>query len=123
MNNSPIVGAATLCLFLTAVPSAEIAAAAEEAAFSAAKSDSGVRIHEVQSPYQSEKTLIRVLLPDHMPAGNHLPTIYVLPVEAGVESRYGDGLKEVQSRNLHNEFTAVFVAPTFSQLPWYADHP
>jgi hypothetical protein len=49
--------------------------------------------------------------------------IYVLPVEAGTESRYGDGLKEVQKLDLHNKLNAVFVAPTFSHLPWYADHP
>jgi hypothetical protein len=49
--------------------------------------------------------------------------VYVLPVEAGTESRYGDGLKEVQKLDLHNKFAAVFVAPTFSHLPWYADHP
>ena len=49
--------------------------------------------------------------------------VYVLPVEAGTESRYGDGLKEVKKLDLHNKFAAVFVAPTFSHLPWYADHP
>ena len=97
--------------------------AAEDAVISAAKTRNGILIHEVQSPYQSATTLIRVLLPDQIPAGSRLPTVYVLPVEAGVESRYGDGLEEVRSRNLHNELTAVFVAPTFSQLPWYADHP
>jgi S-formylglutathione hydrolase FrmB len=51
------------------------------------------------------------------------PVVYVLPVEAGTESRYGDGLTEVRKRDLHNKFGAVFVAPTFSHLPWYADHP
>jgi S-formylglutathione hydrolase FrmB len=51
------------------------------------------------------------------------PVVYVLPVEAGTESRYGDGLTEVRKLDLHNKFGAVFVAPTFSHLPWYADHP
>ena len=30
---------------------------------------------------------------------------------------------EVKKNDLHNKFQAVFVAPSFSHLPWYADHP
>ena len=56
-------------------------------------------------------------------AGVRLPVVYVLPVEARNESRYGDGLLEVRRHDLHNKFQAIFVAPTFSHLPWYADHP
>ena len=44
-------------------------------------------------------------------------------VEAGLEKKYGDGLLEARQQNLHNALDAIFVAPTFSQLPWYADHP
>ena len=51
------------------------------------------------------------------------PVVYVLPVEARREHRYGDGLLEVRRHGLHNRFSAIFVAPTFSHLPWYADHP
>ncbi len=80
-------------------------------------------IHEVESPYQDGRTQIRVLLPDVVAENEKLPTVYVLPVEAGNESRYGDGLQEVHAKNLHNTLRAAFVAPTFSQLPWYADHP
>jgi enterochelin esterase-like enzyme len=46
-----------------------------------------------------------------------------LPVEAGNGDRYGDGLIEVKKHNLHNKFQTIFVAPTFSHIPWYADHP
>ena len=51
------------------------------------------------------------------------PVVYVLPVEAGNAHHYGDGLLEIQKRDLHRRFSAIFVAPTFAQLPWYADHP
>jgi S-formylglutathione hydrolase FrmB len=51
------------------------------------------------------------------------PVVYLLPVEAENESRYGDALKEVKKLDLHNLFGVIFVAPTFSHLPWYADHP
>src|SRR5262249_30394543 len=51
------------------------------------------------------------------------PVVYVLPVEARDGRRYGDGLAEVRRQDLHNRYGAIFVAPTFSHLPWYADHP
>jgi S-formylglutathione hydrolase FrmB len=89
----------------------------------AKKDDNGCLVHEVRSPYQGKATQIRVLLPDKVEKGKKYPVVYVLPVEAGTESRYGDGLKEVKQRDLHNTLGAVFVAPTFSHLPWYADHP
>ncbi|MDA1014060.1 MAG: alpha/beta hydrolase-fold protein [Planctomycetota bacterium] len=83
----------------------------------------GVLIHTVESPYQSGQTLVRVLLPKTLKDDRRYPVVYVLPVEARSESRYGDGLKEVMSHDLHNKFNAIFVAPTFSHLPWFADHP
>jgi hypothetical protein len=49
--------------------------------------------------------------------------VYVLPVEARDGHHYGDGLLEARRHGLHNNFKAIFVAPTFSHLPWYADHP
>ena len=88
-----------------------------------AKTEDGFLVHEVKSPYQAGTTRIRVLMPDAPEKGKPYPVVYVLPVEAGTESRYGDGLKEVKKLDLHNALKAVFVAPTFSHLPWYADHP
>jgi len=79
--------------------------------------------HHVKSTYQGGETLIRILLPDGMAKGRRYPVVYVLPVEAGLEGRYGDGLLEIKRRRLHQEYDAIFVSPTFSQLPWYADHP
>jgi S-formylglutathione hydrolase FrmB len=85
--------------------------------------DHGFRVHEVRSPYQAGTTRIRVLLPDKLERGRRYPVVFVLPVEAGTEHRYGDGLHEVRKHGLHNRLGAVFVAPTFAHLPWYADHP
>ncbi len=84
---------------------------------------SGLMVHRVESPYQSGPTLLRVLVPEAVPAGKKLPVVYVLPVEAGEESKYGDGLAAIRAANLHEAFPAYYVAPSFSQLPWYADHP
>jgi len=85
--------------------------------------ENGIPVHEVRSPFQAGVTKIRVLTPDRLEAGKRYPVIYVLPVEALDERRYGDGLLEVKKKCLHNTAGAIFVAPTFSHLPWYADHP
>jgi Putative esterase len=85
--------------------------------------DHGFQVHEVRSPYQAGTTRIRVLPPDKLEEGKRYPVFFVLPVEAGLENRYGDGLVEVKKHGLHTKFQAIFVAPTFSHLPWYADHP
>ncbi len=89
----------------------------------AERDDDGFLVHRVESPYQSSPTTIRVLVPDKVADGARLPVVYVLPVEAGDESRYGNGLRELKKHDLHNKRRAIFVAPTFSHLPWYADHP
>lgn len=83
----------------------------------------GIITHSVRSPLQSGPTEIRVLLPIPYDASRRYPVVYVLPVEAGRESRYGDGLDEILKHKLHEKFAALFVAPTFAELPWYADHP
>src|SRR5436190_7943770 len=67
------------------------------------KDASGFLNHRVSSPFQAGKTTIRVLLPDAVKAGEKYRVIYVLPVEAGLESRYGDGLAEVKKQDLHNK--------------------
>jgi hypothetical protein len=94
-----------------------------ETLVSPARDVDGVRVHTVESPYQRGRTTVRVLLPDTLEAGRRYPVVYVLPVEAGDEQRYGSGLSEVRKLDLHNKHAAIFVAPTFADLPWYADHP
>ena len=74
----------------------------------------GIRIHEVESPLQQGKTQIRVLLPEHVDSQKRYTAIYVLPVEARDESRFGDGLLEVKKHDLANKHQAIFIAPTSS---------
>jgi S-formylglutathione hydrolase FrmB len=88
-----------------------------------ARNEGGVIIHAVESPYQSGPTQIQVLLPNRLEKGRRYPVLYVLPVEAGTESRYGNGLLEVKKLGLHNKHGLIVVQPTFARLPWYADHP
>ncbi len=89
----------------------------------ATKDTNGLFVHQLESPYQSGKLPVRVLVPDRLDNGKKYPVVYVLPVEAKDDAKFGNGLLEIQKHDLHNTFQAVFVALTFSTLPWYADHP
>jgi hypothetical protein len=80
-------------------------------------------VHTVASEYQAGETQVRVLIPERLEPGRRYPVVYVLPVEAANGRQYGDGLLEVQRHDLHNKFGLICVQPTFSDLPWYADHP
>jgi hypothetical protein len=83
----------------------------------------GWLVHAVRSEYQSGETKINVLVPDRLQSGGRYRVLYVLPVEAKEENRYGEGLQAIKSQDLHNRYAMICVAPTFSDLPWYADHP
>ncbi len=83
----------------------------------------GFRVHRVTSEFQSGETLLRVLLPEKVKPDERLNVLYLLPVEANTEHRYGDGLLEAKKLDLANKHRLICVAPTFSHLPWYADHP
>lgn len=83
----------------------------------------GERIHHLQSPLQSGETLVRTAAPSKMPGDRPLRALYVLPVEPGVESRWGDPWEEVRKLDLADRHQLLVVLPTFSALPWYANHP
>ena len=88
----------------------------------ASRDTNGLLVHKVRSKRQSTTTQISLLLPDEMEKGKRYPVVYVLPVEAGSGKRWGDSLMEVKKSDLHNKHKVICVEPTFSDLPWYADH-
>ena len=83
----------------------------------------GEDLHRLRSPRQAGETTVRVFTPDRETPGTPLRTLYVLPVEAGSESRWGDPVEEVRRLDLANRYGLAVALPTFSALPWYADHP
>ena len=84
--------------------------------------DNGFTSYQVQSTYESTVNSVRVLLPSGYNPANTYKVMYVLPVEAGLATDYGDGLVTIQSDNLQKTYTnTIFVAPSFSELPWYAN--
>lgn len=80
-------------------------------------------VHTLRSPRQAGETTVRVFLPgnSYSPAPPRL--LLVLPVEAGTENRWGDPAAEVRRIDLATRYQLVVAIPTFSALPWYADHP
>ena len=91
--------------------------------FSAAGRDGPFILHTVKSAYQAGTTKIRVLLPSKVEKNRLYRVLYVLPVEALDGERWGNGLETVRRAGLHDKHGLICVAPTFSHLPWYADHP
>ncbi|MCA9034122.1 MAG: hypothetical protein KDA91_03275 [Planctomycetaceae bacterium] len=81
-----------------------------------------IRTHTLRSTNQARETSVRVLLPDQLEESVSYPVVYVLPVEAGTTTRWGDPVQQVLRNDLHNKHGAVCVFPSFADLPWYADH-
>jgi hypothetical protein len=80
-------------------------------------------VHLLHSRYQSGPTKVRVHLPIKRQHQERLATLYLLPVEAKDEHRYGDPIAEAIRWDLANRYHIAVVAPTFADLPWYANHP
>ena len=110
------------CLSLASEP--DKGCPAVEGQVSSARQDAnGWLVHTVKSEFQAGETEIRVLVPDDPKPAQPYATLYVLPVEAGDGRRWGNAQQEIRRHELHNKHRLVCVYPTFSHLPWYADHP
>lgn len=83
----------------------------------------GEVVHRVRSPFQPGETLIRVLRPEPRSPDEKFPLLLVLPVDVQENPRWGNGLQEILRHRIHEQYRLICVAPTFAQLPWYADHP
>lgn len=83
----------------------------------------GALWYRVTSAYQAKPTVVRIVVPKQLEPESKRRVLFVLPVEAVLESRFGDGLKTAQKLDVANQNRFVVVAPTFSDLPWYVDHP
>lgn len=79
--------------------------------------------HQVKSTHQRGETKVYVLTPDEVDSTKKYRVLYVLPVEAGEGTRWGNARTEVNKLDLANKHQMICVYPTFSDLPWYADHP
>ena len=49
--------------------------------------------------------------------------LYVLPVEAGLGTMYGDAIATLEALDAQNQYNVTIVEPSFGIEPWYADNP
>ena len=67
--------------------------------------------------------VLRVLAPTDPAPGVPHNFLYVLPVEAGLGTRYGDGLRTLRTLDAQNQYNLTILEPSFGIESWYADHP
>jgi hypothetical protein len=67
--------------------------------------------------------ILRVLQPTHPAAGVAHNFLYVLPVEAGLGSNFGDGMATMEALDAEDQYNLTIIEPSFSIEPWYANDP
>ncbi|MBI4903395.1 MAG: hypothetical protein HY820_07165 [Acidobacteria bacterium] len=77
------------------------------------------RTYSIRSEHQLYDNVLRV----YAPAQHEKKVLYVLPVNADVSYRWGDGFETALRLRLGERHGMVIVAPSFTHWPWYADHP
>jgi putative esterase len=84
----------------------------------------GIASYDVTSTDNGYGTqTMRVLAPTHPAAGVPHSFLYVLPVEAGLGTVYGDGMATLEALDAQNQYNLTIVEPSFAIEPWYADNP
>jgi Putative esterase len=84
----------------------------------------GVAWYDVTSADNGYGTqTLRVLAPTHPAAGVPHSFLYVLPVEAGLGTTYGDGIATLEALDAQNQYNLTIIEPSFAIEPWYADNP
>ncbi len=78
----------------------------------------------IESDYQRTPTRIRILAPKNMEAGRRYPVLYLLPsVPQILDPWWNSPLIEIIRFDVADRHQVICVAPTYSDMPWYADHP
>ena len=67
--------------------------------------------------------VLRVLSPTNPSPGVAHNFLFVLPVEPGLGTQYGDGVDTLRSLNAQNQYNLTIIEPTFRIDSWYADNP
>ena len=66
---------------------------------------------------------LRVLKPANPAPGVAHNFLFVLPVETGLGTQFGDGMQTMLGLNAQNQYNLTIIEPTFGSSPWYADNP
>lgn len=86
-------------------------------------SEDGMETFELNSKFQSATTKLYVIKPEFVKSDSRYQVLFLLPVEAGDGTQWGSPLAEATQQDLASKHQVIVVSPTFSELPWYANHP
>jgi hypothetical protein len=67
--------------------------------------------------------VLRVLRPKNPAVGVPHRFLYVLPVEPGLGTTYGDGMQVMEGLDAQDQYNLTIIEPSFGIDPWYADNP
>jgi hypothetical protein len=85
---------------------------------------SGIATYDMLSDFDgSGPQPLRVLKPTDPAPGVAHNFLFVLPVEAGEGSSFGDGMQTLESLNAQNQYNLTIIEPSFAVQPWYANNP
>ena len=76
-------------------------------------------VETIESPRQATANYLRIA----RPRGRVKRTVLILPVVANISAQWGDGFYEALKLDWVKRYKVAIAAPSFSHLPWYADHP
>jgi hypothetical protein len=76
-------------------------------------------VETVESPQQTTANFLRIA----RPRKRSDRTVLILPVTANISGQWGDGFYEALRLNWVKRYNVTIAAPSFSHLPWFADHP
>ena len=85
----------------------------------------GAQLYDVTWNVQgSHPFAVRVLVPQHPSSDYAHSFLYALPVESGLSGQLlGDGIDQLASLDVEDQYNATIIEPIFPMFSWYADNP
>jgi hypothetical protein len=83
----------------------------------------GTVTYTVTAPQQKSANKLEVLLPANLDPAKRYAYVICLPVNTGVEPKFGHPLAEAIKHDLANRHQIIVVAPAYDVEPWFGDHP
>ncbi len=80
-------------------------------------SPDGVALYRIRCPYQRGETQLRVLAPKAIEPPEERRILFILPVEAGAGTHWGDPIRAAKAAGVADKLGFIALFPTFSGLP------
>jgi Putative Ig domain len=107
--------------------SADLSITVQELLVSETGTTDGVTTYSVTSGLNNTDSAgpqdMRVLQPTSPAAGWPHAFLWLLPVEPGQGTEYGDSIATAEAAGVHNDYNLTCIQPGFPVDPWYADNP